>query len=190
MNTRSNSATLKANAAAAAQIKAAQAAALKAARAEKAAKAKAEQSTANLKATITDVPFVETMAPEAAAPTDDFRADMHKVLDDALDSGELPSWKRLLVAWLAGISTALGVGHLASIAITYALVGVATLTASVFVSYLVMAVGILIAMYLGFKTSGFAYGVIASAAVDRCAINAYHSVRGWFGSAPAAPVAS
>ena len=142
------------------------------------------------KATVPATPFVETVHPATAAPEAfTFNQRLHKMLDDALGA-EQPSWKRLLLAWTMSIATSIGLGYVAGMVIAYAIVGAALLTSSAFVMMLIYVLGMLGAMYLGYKSSMFVYVSIMDKSVDRAYSAASSKVRGWFGSSAIKPVAA
>lgn len=141
-------------------------------------------ATRKTKATIPATPFVETITPEAPEQKSyDFAAHMHKILDDALKF-EMPSWKRLVMAWLASAVTAFGVGYLVGHVMVYCLIGAAVLTTSTFVAWLIVIIGFLIAMYLGAKASAYTYTKIVDKSVDRAYDSAKNWVTSFFASTP------
>lgn len=144
-------------------------------------------ATRKPKATIPATPFIETVAPVAPEQKSyDFKAHMHKILDEAL-SAEQPSWKRLLLAWTLGLATSFGVGYLVGQLTMYCVLGAALLTGSAFVALLVMVIGVLVSMYLGYKASLFAYTKVMDKSIDGAynsvkefSASSYNSVRGMF----------
>lgn len=141
-----------------------------------------------LKATVTDVPFTEV--PQSAAPdTDDtLHARMHAAVDEFFSQPTV-SWKRMLTAWVVGLTVAVGVGHLGSVLAAYLTVGAVLVSGSAFIGMLVYCLGIVATAYLSFKVSVFAHMKIIDKSVDAAFISARDSVRGWFGSSAIKSVA-
>jgi hypothetical protein len=111
---------------------------------------------------------------------------------------DLPSWKRVLVGFVLGISTAGATGYGIGMIAAYCIAGIMTLTTSaglaLFMSFLVW----LIAIYASWKIGGWVGGKVfasvvmpdglASRSIDsvsNAASNAKSAVAGWFTSKPA-----
>lgn len=132
--------------------------------------------TTKVKATIV-TPIVDAQ-PLGAQP-ETYRAQMHRILDEALDNEGL-GWKRQAIAFLAGLATSClvgyGVGHLTLYAITGALV----LSNSAFVALIIFVIGVIASLYLGSKLSMFAYVNIMNKNIDAGFAKANNAVRGLF----------
>ena len=117
------------------------------------------------KTTVHDIPFVETS---------------HAVEESTLFeqlSAQIPDdWRRRSVAFVAGLVTSLGVGYIMAAITEYAIVGALMLTGSAFMALLILLLGLIMAMYIGSKSSIFVYANVMNKSVDR----AFGSVRGWF----------
>ena len=134
------------------------------------------------KATVTDVPFVETITPEAApqpSAYEQYKASMHKMLDEALAT-PTHGWKRTLMAWLLSLAVATGIGWLMGYVITAAVVGAALLSSSVFVSSIIMVLGIIASMYIGYKTSPLVYAAVIDRTIERAAVGAWRKTKSFF----------
>lgn len=141
-------------------------------------------TTPKTKATITDMPFVETIKVEAPAPQEfTYKEQLHKMLDDVLD-GSCVSWKRIAIAFVASIATSVVVGYGAGYLLAYLIVGAALLTGSAFLCSVLYVLGLILAMYVGYRTSSFVYMKIIDKSVDRVAASAWNKVTGLFSSAP------
>lgn len=142
-----------------------------------------------LKATVTDVPFTE--APQSAAPDteDTLRARMHAAVEDFLNQ-PVVSWKRVMCAWIAGLTVAVGVGYLGGIFAAYLTVGAVLVSGSAFIGMLMYCLSLVFAAYLGFKLSVFTHMKIIDGSVDEMFVSVRNSVRGWFGSSAIESVAS
>lgn len=142
--------------------------------------------TSKAKATITDVPFVETTKVEAPAVEEfTYSQRLHKMLDDALEgAGAGASWKRMAIAAVAGILVSGAVGYGAGYLLAYLIVGAALLTGSAFLCSVLYVLGIIMAMYLGYRASGYVYLKIIDESVDRAASSAWNKVTGLFSTAP------
>lgn len=132
--------------------------------------------TTKVKATIV-TPIVDAQ-PLGAQP-ETYRAQMHRILDEALDNEGL-GWKRQAVAFLAGLATSClvgyGVGHLTLYTITGALV----LSNSAFVALIIFVLGLIASLYLGSKLSMFTYVNIMNKNIDAGFAKANNAVRGLF----------
>ena len=121
------------------------------------------------KQTIPATPFVETVAPEASHEANtafDYKAYMHKMLDDALNF-EAVGWKRQVCAWVLSLSSAFAIGYGMGTLIAYTLVGAMVLSTSAFLAYAIYFVGILLAVYLGSKVSAFVFDGVIDKSIAR-----------------------
>lgn len=128
------------------------------------------------KATIVDVPFVESEQPQAASPESMFKLDWK-----TLFIGEA-SWKRAAVAAVASLATSAVVGYFGGHLLGYLTLGATLLTGSMFVALLVYVLGILLIMYVGYRVSAFTYLKVIDKTVDRKCSAAYGWVTGLFTS--------
>ena len=117
------------------------------------------------KTTVHDIPFVET--PHAVEESTLFERLSAQIPDD---------WRRRSIAFVAGLGTSLGVGYIMAAITEYAIVGAVLLTGSAFMALLILLLGLIMAMYIGSKSSMFVYVNVMNKSVDR----AFGSVRGWF----------
>lgn len=88
-----------------------------------------------------------------------------------------PTWKRTVIAAIAGIAVTLGLGWVAGNIVSYLMVGALMATNSLF---LTMALGIVAGIYLAIKAGKFAarvFGAILTGEADERAIAAYDATR-------------
>ena len=155
------------------------------AKARQAAKAKAK---AKAKATIVSAPPVETLHTATPDTEATLRQRMFASIEEMLANG--PSWKRILTAWAIGLATSIGLGYLGGyIAVVLALSAM-LLTGSMFVYWLVLIVGVLIAVYGTYRASVFVHMSIIDKSVDRACATAWNKVTGIFRSDAPKSVAS
>ena len=117
------------------------------------------------KTTVHDIPFVET--PHAVEESTLFEQLSAQIPDD---------WRRRSIAFVAGLVTSFASGYMIGVLTEYAIVGALTLTGSAFMALLILLLGLIMAMYIGSKSSMFVYVNVMNKSVDR----AFGSVRGWF----------
>lgn len=142
-----------------------------------------------LKQVIVGEPIIETMQSVAPDTDDTLHARMHAAVDEFFSQPTV-SWKRMLTAWVVGLTVAVGIGHLGSVLAAYLTVGAVLVSGSAFIGMLVYCLGIIGTMYLSFKVSVFAHMKIIDKSVDAAFISARDSVRGWFGSSAIKSVAA
>lgn len=144
------------------------------------------------KQTVVDTPFVETVHSAAPDSPDTLEARMHAAVNEMF-SGSVVSWKRILLAWVVGLAAGFGVSYVLTSLAMYAAVGALLLSGSAFISVFIYVVGIIAAIYAGYRASVFAHLKIIDKSVDAAFLEARHvvadsfnSVRGWFGNKPVA----
>lgn len=125
----------------------------------------------------------KTVQPEpAAAPLEDMLADF-----------TLPSWKRVAVGIVLGLAGAVVVGYGIGMLMAYALAGIATLTASAGIAFVLSVLVWVIGIYSSWKIGGWVGGKIFGSVVlpeglaARSAAsvsNAASDVKGWFSNRP------
>ena len=121
------------------------------------------------KTTVHDIPFVDK--PQAVAEATLFEQLSAQIPDD---------WRRRTVAAVAGLATSLGVGYIVAAITEYAIVAALMLTGSAFMALLILLLGLIMAMYIGSKSSIFVYTNIVNKNIDRAYSAADATVRGWF----------
>lgn len=142
----------------------------------------ATRKTAPRKPTITDVPFIETVVPETAPqPTafEQYKARAHAAIDNLLVPPE-HGWMRTIAAWAITMAASIGLGWLVGYVTTYAIVGAALLSSSVFISLMILLIGLIGSMYIGYKTSPIIFKAIIDGAVEKAAVSAWRKTRGFF----------
>ena len=134
---------------------------------------------AKTKATVTDVPFVETpqAQPEAAGPTffEALRADL------GITS---VGWKRCAIGAVASMLTTGVLGYFAGHLIAYMTLAAAMLSGSMFIAALVYVLGMVAVFYAGYRVGPIVYLAVIDGAVDRAAGSAWSKVSGLFTSTP------
>lgn len=133
------------------------------------------------KETIAATPFVETIRPEAVTE-DDLLAQCSAYLKGLLV--DMPSWKRMLCAWVLSGATAYGVGYLGGTLAAYLVVGAMVLGVSSFIAQILLILGLLITFYAAYRASKFAYMSVIDKTVDAKFAQAKGWVTGLFTSAP------
>lgn len=93
---------------------------------------------------------------------------------------QVPSWKRVLCAFLAAVCVSALVGWVAGYLITWLAVGAFLFTASSFLFYAIWLAGLLIAMYYGGKLAGRCAGAVLTGEIDERAVAARDSVKNFF----------
>lgn len=138
--------------------------------------------TASRKPTITNVPFIETIVPETAPqPTafEQYKARAHKAIDDLLVPPE-HGWMRTIAAWAITMASSIGLGWLVGYVTTYAIVGAALLSSSVFISLMILLIGLIGSMYISYKTSPIIFKAIIDGTVEKAAVSAWRKTRDFF----------
>lgn len=130
-------------------------------------------TTRTKKATVI-TPIVDA-APLGVQP-ETYRAQMHRLLDEALDTDGV-SWKRRAVAFIAGLATSCLVGYAVGKLIAYTMVGAILLTGSSFLALVIFVLGLITAMYLGSKVSVFVYMNVMNENIDAQFAKASNAVR-------------
>jgi len=130
------------------------------------------------KQTITETPFVETVKPEAAKAEEFDREQFQKEVNDLLKG--IPSWKRVLCATIASVATGWLATSVVMSVVTYLMVGAAFMTGSVFIVNVIYILGVLLAVYAGWRASGFGWMVVIDRKVDRTAERAYSTIKNLF----------
>ncbi len=93
-------------------------------------------------------------------------------------SAQIPEdWRRQTVAAVAGLATSLGTGYIVAVVTEYAIVGALSLTGSAFMGLVILMLGLIVAMYIGSKSSMFVYANIVNKNIDA----AFAAVRGFVG---------
>lgn len=172
----------KAAATRAANAEAAKQAQLKQARAEVRAARKAEREAQAAREQAAAAHAQAAQPEPAAAPIEDLYADL-----------QLPSWKRVAVGIVLGLAGAVVVGYGIGMLMAYALAGIATLTASAAVTFVLSVIVWVLGLYSSWKIGGFIGGKIFASVVlpdglaSRSAAsvgNAVDSAKGWFSNRP------
>lgn len=126
--------------------------------------------------------------PPAASPEVLFEAQQEQsyfntLMDTARAAGILvPTWKRGLLAFVAATCAGLAVASLLHPFVSAMFAGAMITTGSVFLSYLFMALGFVIALYLSAKTAQKVGNYIATGDIDRDIAKVWNKAKGLFGS--------
>jgi hypothetical protein len=115
-------------------------------------------ATRTRKQTIPATPFVETVHPEAEFT-------MSGVDWAHIIKGEA-SWKRWGIAVVASLLASVAIGQVGGVVLGYLMVGAIVLTGSAFITTLIYVLGILLAMYAGYRASMFIYINVIDKTVD------------------------
>lgn len=136
---------------------------------------------ASRKATIVDVPFVETVAPAAPqlSAFEAYKARAHKAIDEMLALPE-HGWMRAITAWIVTLASSIGIGWLVGTITTYAIVGAALLTSSAFVALAILLIGIAGSMYISYKTSPIVFMAVIDGTVEKAAARAWKRTKAFF----------
>ena len=138
------------------------------------------RSPKTLKATIVDAPIIDQ--PQAATIEEETPESFFaKVQGDwaYLIKGEA-SWKRWAIAVVASLATSAAVGYLGGYLAVYLTFAAALMTGSMFITYVVYALGVLLTMYAGYRASMFTYIKVIDRSVDDLCAKAYDRVTGLF----------
>ena len=122
--------------------------------------------TRTRKQTIVDTPFVET---ESAAP----------VIDWAFIKGEA-TWKRWACAMVAGIAASFATSYVGGYLVAALTLSMAMLTGSMFLTWLIYVIGILIVMYVSYRSSMFVYMGVIDRSVDETCMRSWKWATGLF----------
>ena len=136
-------------------------------------------SKTNTKATVVDTPFVETLRPEAAtvAPDDTpFTAYFESLLEG------MPSWKRVLCAMCISMMTSLAVGYTGGYLAACLVIGALMLGDPIFIAQVIYVLGMLVAIYAGYRAGSFAYIKVIDKTVDNMFSSAWNKVTEVFSS--------
>lgn len=165
----------------AAETKAAQQAELKRMRAAKAAATRAKN-----KATLAQLEEQAKPAFDPVVEDAQREAKIHAAWDTLMGGFgiEIPSWKRTICALVIGAATAFGSGYLIGMVTSALMIGVFALTNMVWISYVIMALGMIIAALVGGKIGVIAANYIAEAKIDKHYESAKNTVTGWFKRKP------
>lgn len=127
-------------------------------------------------------PFVASST-HAGIGADALSARIRESINDMLGFGEgsaMPGWKRKLAAFFSSCMLAYGAGYAIGTVAGYAIVGIASMGASVLWSYLIMIVAALLALYAGMKIGQYVGNYILSGKIDDHAVAVKNKVVGWF----------
>jgi len=130
------------------------------------------------KQTITGAPFVEAVKPEAAKAEEFNREQFQEEVNDLLKG--IPSWRRVLCASIASVATGWLATSVVMSVVTYLMVGAAFMTGSVFIVNVIYILGVLLAVYAGWRASGFGWMVVIDRKIDGAAERAYSTVKNLF----------
>lgn len=121
----------------------------------------------------------------------------HAHIEALFDGVQFPSATRVIVGMLLGLAASFTVGYGIGMLMAYALAGIATLTSSALLAFMLSVVVWVLGLYAAWKVGGYVGGkVFASvvlpeglasrsyASVANAASNAKASVGGWFESKP------
>lgn len=136
-----------------------------------------------LKATITEQPFVETVAPESVATEESKIEDLTAAFEACFGTAKMPSIKRLLIAFVLTIAVSLGAGYLIGFVLEYLVIGALMLTGSAFLGIMIYIFGIFFGMYAGGKIGGFIYNSVVNERIDAAYGKAKDYTLGYYQSA-------
>lgn len=131
------------------------------------------------KATVVDTPFVETLRPEAATVTPDdapFTAYFESLFEG------MPSWKRVLCATAISMLASVAVGYPAGYLVACLIIGAVMLGAPIFIAQVLYVLGMILAMYAGYRVGAFTYIKVIDKTVDTMCATAWNKVTGLFSS--------
>lgn len=134
---------------------------------------------AKIKPTIVDTSIGETLRPEAATVTPDDKA--FTAYFESLLEG-MPSWKRVLCAMCISMMTSLAVGYTGGYLAACLVIGALMLGAPIFIAQVIYVLGILVAIYAGYRAGAFTYIKVIDKTVDNMFSSAWDKVSGLFSS--------
>jgi len=162
-----------------ANIKAAQQAELKRLRAEKRAQAKAAAQPAPEQAGVQQPqPF------DAKAEARKRMEQMASAVDAILADFEAPSWKRVLAATVVSLVLAAGAGWMIGTVTGMLIVSAVALTGAAWIGWVIYALGMIIAFYVGAKVAQHVGGYIVRGDIDRHIVAVKDRFVGLFTSRP------
>lgn len=102
----------------------------------------------------------------------------HVNVEDLFAGVALPSWKRVVVGLVLGLAASCTVGYGIGMLMAYALAGIATLTASAGMAFVLSVLVWALGLYAGWKLSGYIGGKVFASVVlpDGLASKSYDSV--------------
>ena len=104
---------------------------------------------------------------------------VHDLFEEYKD--ELPSWKRNVAAFALSMAACAGTGYVISTITAYAIAGIAVFNGSMFLTFFVFALALLVSVYAGLKLSEKVTNYVMSGQIDRDIVAAKNKVLGWFG---------
>lgn len=134
---------------------------------------------AKIKPTIVDTSIGETLRPEAATVTPDGKA--FTAYFESLLEG-MPSWKRVLCAMCISMMTSLAVGYTGGYLAACLVIGALMLGAPIFIAQVIYVLGMLVAIYAGYRAGSFAYIKVIDKTVDNMFSSAWGKVTEVFSS--------
>lgn len=134
---------------------------------------------AKIKPTIVDTSIGETLRPEAATVTPADKA--FTAYFESLLEG-MPSWKRVLCAMCISMMTSLAVGYTGGYLAACLVIGALMLGAPIFIAQVIYVLGILVAIYAGYRAGAFTYIKVIDKTVDNMFSSAWDKVSGLFSS--------
>lgn len=134
---------------------------------------------AKIKPTIVDTSIGETLRPEAATVTPADKA--FTAYFESLLEG-MPSWKRVLCAMCISMMTSLAVGYTGGYLAACLVIGALMLGAPIFIAQVIYVLGILVAIYAGYRAGAFTYIKVIDKTVDNMFSSAWDKVTEVFSS--------
>jgi uncharacterized protein YacL len=170
---------------AAATLAAEQQAELKRLRAEKRDTAKQAKLAAATVGIDTTPVTLDKPAFSAAAEFAKRQAEIAAAWETLIGNFELPNWKRSLTAAVLAIAAAGVVGYGMGIVVGMLMIATFAATSMAWLSYVIMALGIALAYWVGRKVGAVVFNYIADKKVDDHYESAKSKVLGWFKTKPA-----
>lgn len=124
----------------------------------------------------------------AHVDADEFNGDFREFFSEMWADLGLPSGKRMLASLVLGMAAASGVAYVVSKVVAATMLGMFAMTGSLFLFWLVAALGIVLACWASMKAGTAVARWIASGRADEQAASAKARVVGWFSRKPAAPI--
>lgn len=103
------------------------------------------RTKAKAKATVTDVPFAETVEPMHVTPV---------------------TWQRKVTAWVVTLLTSCGLGYLAGQVLGYLTLAAALMTGSLFIAAVVYTLGLIASCVVGYKVGPIVYASVVERKIE------------------------
>lgn len=117
-------------------------------------------------------------------PEQEAAAQQERIMNAAaafLGEFEMPSWKRTLAATVISLLVSFGTGYIVGLVAGALLVGAVALTGAMWLGWVIWAVGLVLAGYVGLKSGGASFSYIADKKIDAHVGSVRSTVGKWFG---------